>query len=250
MTTNLDNKNFAMRAVSRIFRKSYAAAISVDGAYERVNEKISDLRQGIRNRRNEFISTEAIIHVTAIHRRISFEDAKLRHNNKTKDEIVKTKKAIRNNESLWEKARRFDRDGNGGQRFVTQYQEDTKIIFMCSDDRKLEFDLQHCSDDVRSWLSSIGTPTRIDEVIEVGPIIRRRIFEITKWSEALIEQALDCLASEDKITLYANHHLSQFRNLLISEERKINKPLNRIFIQDISDALLSLLDTLNETGSS
>jgi hypothetical protein len=250
MTTSPEEQDFAMRAASKIFRESYAAAVSSDGAYERVKEKINDLRRGIKNRRNDFISTEAIIHVTASYRKISFEDAKLRHNNKSVDEIVRTKKAIMNNEGLWAEARKFDRNNNGGQKFVTQHQEGTKIVFLFSGNRKLEFDLRHCPNDVRSWLSSIGTPATIDEAINVEPIIKTQISEITKWRDALIEQALAGIALEDKRTLYANHHLSQFRNLLVSEERRINKPLSRITTQDISDALLSLLDKLSETESS
>lgn len=236
-----------MCAASRIFRESYAAAVSADGAYERVNEKINDLYRGIKNRRGSFISTEAVIFVTATCRKISFEEAKLRHYGKSKDEIVKTKKAIRNNDGFWRVARKFDRDDKGGQKFVTQQRKVSKIVFLfVNDGRRLEFDLQHCSDDVRTWLSSIGTPERNDESVEIGPIIRRQISEITKWPDALIEQALVGFVPEDKATLYANHHLSQFRSLLVSEERRINKPINRISTKDVSDAILSLLDKLSE----
>lgn len=246
MTDNLEEQNLAMRAASRIFRESYAAAVSTDGAYERVREKINDLYRGIKNRRGDFISTEAIIHVTAIHRKISFEEAKLRHNSKPDGEIVKTRKGIRNNDRLWRAARKFDRDDNGGQQFVTQQMDGTKIIFLfISDSRRLEFDLQHCSGDVLTWLSSISTSARVDEAVEMRSIIKREISKITQWPDALIEQALVDITPEDKATLYANHHLSQFRSLLVSEERRINKPINRISTRDISDALLSLLDKLS-----
>lgn len=243
------DQNFAMRAVCRIFRDSYAAAVSTEGAFERVKEKICDLHRGIKNRRSDFISTEAVIHVTALFRRISFEDAKLRHNSKSKDEIAKTKSAIKNNEELWREARSFDKTVHCGQQFVIQHQEGTKIVFSFNDSRQLEFDLQHCSDDVQFWLSSIGTPNRTDEVIEMASPIKRQILEVTRWPDALIEQALIALTPEDKVTLYAQLHLSQFRNILVRKEREIDKPVNKISTQDIIGALLSLLGELDEAES-
>lgn len=237
-----------MRAASRVFYESYAAAVSIDGAYERVKEKRNDLYRGIKYRQSGFISTEAIIHATAIHRNISFDEAKLRHMQKTADEITKTKKAIKNNVRLWKKARNFDKTPNGGQKFVTQRQDDTKIVFMFKDNRELKFDLLHCSDNICCWLSSLATSTEVDEPINIIPAIKEQIAEITKWADALIEQALDVLTPDERNTLCTKLHLSQFRTILVSEERKINKPINMISTQDVVEALRSLHDELEEAA--
>lgn len=248
MTANLeiDNQNLALCAASQIFMETYTAAKSADGAFERIYEKTKNLYDGIKNRRSNFISTEAIIHVTAIHRKISYDEAKLHHNSKSEDDIKKTKQAIQKKEKLWREARHFDKTNHDGQQYVNQHQEETKIIFLISDNRKLEFDLQRCSNNMQSWLSSIEIPPKINKIIETSPVIKEKISEITKWPDNIIKQSLASLTTSEKDTLCTYHHLSQFKSLLISEERKINKPINKITSQDISEILLTLLDKFDE----
>ena len=248
MVINQQDNNFAIRAALKVFYESYSAAVSLEGAFERIYEKINDLYRGIKNRRGGFISTEAIIHATAIHRKISFDEAKIRHMQKTADEIARTRKQIKANERLWKIARSFDRTPKGGQQFVTQRQDGNKIVFLFKDNRELEFDLLHCSDNICSWLSSLAICSEVDGAIDIIPVIRKQISAITKWADALIEQALDNLTQEDREILYTKHHLSQFRTILVSEERKINKPINLISTQDVVEALQSLLDELEEAG--
>ncbi|MDO9010368.1 MAG: hypothetical protein Q7U78_00975 [Gallionella sp.] len=86
-TVNLEAE---MHYVSSVFTKCYATSASIDGAHQRTDEKIRDFYRGVKNRRNDFISTEAIIHATAIHRRISFEEANAHHFNKSEDALVNT----------------------------------------------------------------------------------------------------------------------------------------------------------------
>lgn len=98
---------------------------------------------------------------------------------------------------------------------------------------------------MQEWLLSEGAPAESNEVNE-APIITERISEITKWPLQLIKHALAELKQNEISVLYANHSLSQFRTLLVQEERKINVPINKISVQDISEVIQSLLDELDK----
>lgn len=240
------NQEIALRAASRIFSKCYSAAEGVEGAYQLTNEKIKTLYQGRRSRRSDFISTEAIIYVITKNQKLTLEEAKTRLNSKSEAEISEINRKMKTEfESHWELARKFDLADHGGQKFVRQSRAGSKIIFVFSDNRKLEFNLSACSKSMQKWLSLEGVPVESNEAIET-PVIAEKILEITKWPSQLINQALAGLEQDELSILYANHSLSQFRRLLVQEERKINTPMNKIAAHDISDVIQSLLDELNK----
>lgn len=246
MAIDLTDQDAALRAASKIISKCYSAAESVDGAYQLTNEKIKTLYRGIRGRQSDFVSTEAIAYVLTQIKQMTIEEVKAGLNRKTETEIVELKRKIRTtHEYLWDRARKFDLTDHGGHKFVHQSRDGSKIVFLFTDNRKLEFDLSACSKSMQSWFSSQGAPVEPNEVIKT-PIIAEKIFEITKWPLQFIKLALAGLKQNEIATLYANHSLSQFRTLLVQEARRISVPINKISVQDISEVIQSLLDELDE----
>ena len=244
MAIDSANHDFALRAASRIFSKCYSAAESVDGAYQLTNEKIQTLYRGIKRRRSDFISTEAFVHIVTKIKRRPLDEVKARVKSKSEDELTELKREIKSkSEHHWECARKFDLSDHGGHKFVRQSRDGSKIVFVFTDNRKLEFDFFACSKSMQLWLLSEGAPVESNEVIEAS-IIAEKILEITKWPLQLIEHALVELKQNELSILYVNHSLSQFRTLLVQEERKICKPLNKITVHDISEVIQSLLDVL------
>lgn len=258
---HVTEQGFALHAISQIFRKAYGAAKSVDGAYERVQEKILDMRRGVKTRRKLFISTEATIHVTSICRRIPCEEARQRHDNKSEAERRKTWQAIYELKHLWYEARKFDQADHGGQQFVALNQVEHRIVFSFIDGRCVTFDLAEMLESqgfyklyaalVAEWREQLIKKTEDESIIEKARneiemvrVVSDRISETTSWDKRLVSQAVDQRSSSDKSLLFTR------RQLLPGSLRKatkiINKACNKISAQDVSRAIQIVIEDLEE----
>lgn len=246
MSADLVNQESELSAAMRIISDSYSAAETVNGAYELTQEKILNLYCGMRNRRGDFASIDALAYVVAKNsKETTIENARARVNNKSEKELAEARTKLRKhpNTDYWDLARKYDRIDHGGRKFVHQNRHGSKIIFVFSDQRKLEFELTKCSKSIRQWLLSKGTSNEPNEAIEL-PVLIEKIREITNWPPATIGTALASLESDEISMLYANHHLSQFRLLLVQEERNSNIPLSKVVASDIALIIQSMLDEL------
>lgn len=258
----LTEQGFALHEISQIFRKAYGAAKSVDGAYERVQEKILDMRRGIKTRRRIlFISTEAAIHVTSIYRKIPWEKAKQRHDNKSGAERRKTWQEINELKHLWDEARKFDQTDHGGQQFVAVNQAGTVIVFSFIDGRSLIFDLTEMMGFqgfhklytalVAEWREKLIKRTEDESIIEMARneiemarMVSDRISETTLWGKRLVSQAVDQRSSTDKSLLYT--HLLLLPGGLRKATKIINKAHNKVSAQDVSRAIQIVIVDLEE----
>jgi hypothetical protein len=233
----------------------------VDGAYERVQENICDMRKGIKTRRNHFISTEAIIQVTSSYRRITLEEAKLRHDNKSEAERSKTKSAIYEDGDLWNEARQFDQTDHGGQRFVKVNQMESGIVFSFSDGRYVTIDLAELLAsqgfhklfaelvaECREHLIKKTEDENITEMaryeVEMTRVVSDLISKTTLWENRLVSQAVEQLSSSEKTLL--NTRLPLLLKVLPKATRIINKAHNKVSVQDVSRAIQNVIEDLDE----
>jgi type III secretory pathway component EscV len=252
--TNPTEQDLALHAASLIFSKAYDAAKSADGAYERIQEQIRDMRRGVKTRRDDFISTEAIIHVMATHptsRKTSFEEAKHCYCSKSQAELENTRSYIKENDTLWESARKFDLINHVGQKFVKESLSGAKITFLLSDGRNLFFDLNETLKTSKGFrnlypkLVSDGRkqiPKEDISEIEMGRIVTEQISGVTRWDKKLISQALEQFPSTDKSLLYAYLQPGSLRKA----EKEINKLHDKVAVQDIVRAIEIVIGDLED----
>jgi type III secretory pathway component EscV len=253
-STNPTEQDLALRAASFIFGNAYGAALSADGAYERIQEKICDMCRGVKTRRENFISTEAIIHVMATHptsRKTSFEEAKHLYYSKSPEERKKIRGYIKGKDMLWEAARKFDLTNHRGQKFVVQSRSEVSITFSLIDGRSLFFDLNETlstSKGFKNLYRKLVLEGRkqipIEDIseIEMGRIVSDQISDVTRWDKKLISQALEQFSSTDKSLLYAYLQPGSLRKV----EKKINKPHNKVFVQDVVLAIEIVIGDLED----
>jgi type III secretory pathway component EscV len=249
--TNPTEQDLALHAASLIFSKAYDAAKSADGAYERIQEQIRDMRRGVKTRRDDFISTEAIIHVMATCLKISFEEAKHRYYSKSQAKLENTRSYIKENDTLWESARKFDLINHVGQKFVKESLSGAKITFLLSDGRNLFFDLNETLKTSKGFrnlypkLVSDGRkqiPKEDISEIEMGRIVTEQISGVTRWDKKLISQALEQFPSTDKSLLYAYLQPGSLRKA----EKEINKLHDKVAVQDIVRAIEIVIGDLED----
>lgn len=250
---NLTEQGFALHAISQIIMDAYSAAKSVDGAYERVQVKICDMRRGVKTRRKFFISTEAAIHATSIYQKIPWEEAKQRHDNKSEAERGKTKRAIYEDDYLWNEARKFDHTDHGGQQFVAVNYVGYGIVFSFSDGRCVTFDLAEMLESqgghklyaelVAGWREQRIKRTEAESivemernVIEMARVVSDRVVKNTSWEKRLVSQAVGQCSSSEKTLLYTHLHLLP-NALLKATQGTLKKSHNKISVQDVSRAI-------------
>lgn len=258
---NLTEQGFVLHALIQIFRKAYGAAKNVDGAYERIKEKISDMRRGVKTRRNHFISTEAIIQVTSSYRKITWEEAKLRHDNKSEAERSKTKSAIYEDGDLWNEARQFDQTDHGGQQFVRVNQMESGIVFSFSDGRCVTIDLSELlafqgfrklyAELVAEWREQLIKKTEDENInkmarneVKMVRVVSDGISKNTSWEKKLVSQVVDRRSSSEKTLLYT--HLQLLPGSLRKATQIINKAHNKVSIQDVSRAIQIVIEDFEE----
>lgn len=253
---NLTEQGFALYAISQIFRKAYSSAKSVDGAYERVQEKICDMRRGIKTCRNEFLSAEAIIHVTSIKRKITWEEAKLRHYSKSKEEHEKTVRAIHNNDDLMNEARKFDHADHGGHKFVISNITGPRVEFLFIDARSIICDLTEMIKykgfhKLYPKLVAEGRKLFIKAAeaenvsgIEMARVVSDRISETSLWDKRLVSQVVNHHSSSDITLLYT--HLHTLPGNLRKAVRVIDKAHCQVSAQDISKVIQTVIEYFDE----
>lgn len=260
MTTfNPTEQGFALHAISQIFRKAYGAAKTVDGAYERVQEKIRDMHRGTKTRQKNFISSEAVIKLISDSRTMTEEKAKLLYESMSTEERREIFWKINKNEKRWDQARKFDLSNNGGQKFVTESHLTSRIVFTFIDDKSETFDLTVMMEykgfrklypelvaEGRKQL--IKTPeTENTNEIEMARVVSDRISKITLWKMILVSQAVEQISPSDKSYLYS--HLQ----LLPASIRKVtkvsNKAHDKISFQDVLRAIQIVIEDLEESSA-
>lgn len=246
-TYNPTEQGFALHAISQIFREAYSAAKTVDGVHERVQQKLFDMRKGIKTCPKDFISSEAIIDVISDTRKMTDGKAKLLYESMSTEERREVFLKINKNKKRRDQARKFDRTNHGGQKFVTESHSTSKIAFTFVDGKSATFDLtvmMQCKGFRKLYpvlvaegrKRLIKTPeTENTNEIEMARVVSGRISEITSWKIVMVSQAVELISPSEKSYLYS--HLQLLPQCLRKAENYINTDYNKVSVQDILRAI-------------